>query len=35
MFNLMKNPNKISGLIKTVTSKLQEKIASGEITRNS
>jgi hypothetical protein len=30
MFNLMKNP-KISGLIKTVTSKLQEKIASGEI----
>jgi hypothetical protein len=31
MFNLMKNPNKISGLVKTVTSKLQEKIASGEI----
>jgi hypothetical protein len=30
MFNL-KNPNKISGLVKTVTSKLQEKIASGEI----
>jgi hypothetical protein len=31
MFNLMKNPNKISGLVKRVTSKLQEKIASGEI----
>jgi hypothetical protein len=33
MFNLMKNPNKISGIVKTVTSKLTEKIASGEISK--
>jgi hypothetical protein len=35
MFNLMKNPNKISGLCKTVTSKLQEKNPAKSPTRNS
>jgi hypothetical protein len=32
MFNLMKNPDKIGGIVKSVTAKLSEKISSGEIT---
>ena len=34
MKNLMKNPNKIKGLMKTVSGRLDEKMKSGEISRD-